>query len=32
MGSPKINLKISETTGLILLKFAENIGPGMVFW
>ena len=32
MGSPCRNLKISETTGLILLKFTEHIGPGMVFW
>ena len=32
MVSPKINLEISETTGPILLKFAEDIGPGMVFW
>ena len=32
MGGPKRNLKISETTGLILLKFAGHIGPGMVFW
>ena len=32
MGSPKRNLKISETAGPILLKFIERIGPGMVFW
>ena len=32
MGSPKRNFKISETTGPILLNFAEHIGPGMVFW
>ena len=32
MGSPKRNFKISGTTGPILRKFADHIGPGMVFW
>ena len=32
MGSPYRNFKISETTGSILLQFAENIVHGMVFW
>ena len=32
MGSPKINFKISKTARPILLKFAEHIGSGMVFW
>ena len=31
MGSPKRNVKISETAGTIPLIFTKHIGPGMVF-